>query len=186
MSFRALIVALVTALLSNNAISFDPNVVVAANRTGDAFVIEAKIETSVSLATVWDVLVDFDHMTSILSNLTLSKVLRRNGNALLVRQEGVAQYGPFSYSFESEREIQLDPMKQILAKSVSGTASRMESETKISQSDDRKGITVRYRAEITPDSALARMFGLSFVQHEVEEQFRLMVAEMDRRDGRSR
>jgi hypothetical protein len=171
-------------LFCGNAISSEQNIVVAVSRAGDAFVVDATIDVPVTLHTAWDVLVDFDHMTSILNNLTSSKVLSRDGAILRVRQEGVAKYGPFSYPFQSEREIRLEPMKRILAKSLSGTVKRMESQTELSQLEQGKGVTVRYRAEIVPDSALARLFGLSFVRHEVEEQFQMMAAEMTLREAR--
>ncbi len=184
MSLRVFVIALLTCLFCSKAISAEQNLAVSVSRSGEAFVVDATIDVPVTLRTAWDVLVDFDHMTSILNNLTSSKVLSRDGNILLVMQEGVGKYGPFSYSFQSKREIRLEPMRRILAKSLSGTAKRMESETKLLEPDQGKGVKIRYRAEIVPDSALASMFGLPFMRHEVEEQFRLMVTEMNVREAR--
>jgi hypothetical protein len=184
MSLRALIAALLTCLFCSKAISSEQNIAVVVSRAGDAFVVDATIDVSVTLRTAWEVLVDFDHMTSILGNLTTSKVLSRDGATLLVEQEGVAKYGPFSYPFQSKREVHLEPMKRILAKNISGTARRMESETELLEPDHGKGVKIRYRAEIVPDSALAGMFGLSTLRHEVEEQFQLMVSEMNVREAR--
>jgi hypothetical protein len=70
-------------------------------------------------------------------------------------------------------------MQRILAKSLSGTLKRMESEAKLTAVD--KGVQIRYHAESVPDSMLARMFGASFVRHEAEEQFLAMAREMVRR-----
>ena len=49
----------------------------------------------------------------------------------------------------------------------------------LSRRDD--DVALSYRAEIDPGSALAKSFGSSFVQHEIEEQLRAMMAEMIRR-----
>ncbi|MRR51575.1 MAG: hypothetical protein EG825_11775 [Rhodocyclaceae bacterium] len=174
---------LLLCLVSGLAYCADPSIGVTVGEAAGAFVVEAGIEAPYPLATAWDVLVDFDHMTAILGNLTSSKIVSRDGNTLIVKQEGVAKYGVFSYSFQSEREIRLEPMKRILAKSLSGTVKRMESEAQLSVTE--QGTRIKYRAEIVPDSVLGRMFGASFVRHEVEEQFRLMVAEMKRRDSAS-
>lgn len=155
-------------------------VVVDVSQLGEAFVVDATIDAPVSLQTAWAVMTDFAHMTSILNNLTTSKVISREGNTLIVKQEGVAKYGVFSYAFQSEREIRLEPMRRILAKNRSGTAKRMESETRFNHS--WQGVRIDYHAEIVPDSMLARMFGASFVHHEIEEQFQLLLAEMKRRE----
>ncbi len=75
-------------------------------------------------------------------------------------------------------------MARIVAKNLSGTVKRMESETKLTQADIGQGVKLSYRAEIVPDSVLARILGASFVRHEVEEQFQSMVAEMKVREGK--
>lgn len=160
----------------------EPKVAVTVSQSGEAFIIDATLELAVSPATAWDVLTDFDHMTAILGNLTSSKVTAREGNTLVVRQEGVARYGLLSFSFESEREIRLEPIKRIVSKSISGTLKRMDSEVRIVRLE--QGVQVRYHAESVPDSILARMFGASFVRHEIEEQFLAMGREMVRRQAR--
>ena len=95
----------------------------------------------------------------------------------------MARWGLLSFSFESEREIRLEPMKRILAKGLSGTLKRMESESKVAALD--QGVQISYHAEIVPDSILARMFGASFVRHEVEEQFLQMARGMLQRHART-
>jgi hypothetical protein len=124
-------------------------------------------------------LTDFDNMTAILSNLTSSKIVRRNDNLLLLRQEGRARYGIFTYTFASEREILLEPMRRILSRQISGNARSFESV--VSMTPTEQGTAIRYHAEIVPDSGMARLFGGPFIQHEVEEQWIALGAEMLRR-----
>lgn len=176
---RRFVLFFLLALSGNTAFGMEPRVAVAVRQSGEVFIVDATTEVPVPLRTAWQVLTDFDHMTSILGNLTSSKVLRRDGDTWIVRQEGVARYGLFSFSFVSEREMRLEPMKRILAKHLSGTLKRMESEAKIVTLD--QGVQIRYHAESVPDSVLARMFGASFARHEVEEQFLAMAREMRRR-----
>jgi carbon monoxide dehydrogenase subunit G len=186
MRFRAAVRAMLAVMLTlagTTAFGVEADVLVTVGQSGEAFVVDASFEMPVSLRTAWEVLTDFDHMTAVLGNLNSSKVVRREGQTLLVRQEGRARYGLLSFSFESEREIRLEPMKRILARQLSGTLKRMESEARLSRTE--QGTLVKYHAESVPDSALARMFGASFVRHEVEEQFRAMGAEMLRREPRS-
>ena len=164
---------------SQAAFGLDRKLDIAVQQVGDTFIVDAAIEVPVPVDLAWDVLTDFDHMTSILGNLTASKVLSRNGNLWRVRQEGVAKYGPFSYSFESVREIRLEPKTRIVSKSLSGTLAQTSSLAEIVPVN--QGVQLKYHVEMQTGSMLARMFGLPFVRHEVEEQLQRMVKEMTAR-----
>jgi carbon monoxide dehydrogenase subunit G len=176
-----LVLLLLACLLLAFGAGAGQEVVVLVTEADEAFVIDAAIRAPVPVSAAWEVLTDFDGMAAILGNLSLSRVIRRDGNTLIVRQEGVAHYGPLSYAFESEREIRLEPMRRIVARNLSGTAKHMESEARLSVAEDGRGTLIRYRATVVPASMLARTIGASFMQHEVEEQFQRMVAEMKRR-----
>jgi len=157
---------------------------VAVGRHEDGFVVDAVIVAPVSRRTAWDVLTDFDSMSSIVHNLTLSKVISRDGTTLVLKQEGAVKYGPFNLSFQSEREIRLEPTVRIVVKQLSGSLKSMVSETRLDPgSHQASGVRITYRAEISPDSLLARLFGGSFVRDGVQEQFMLLVAEMKRREA---
>jgi len=166
------------------AFGMEPVVVATVSQLGEVIVVEVIADVPVALGTAWDVLTDFEHMAAFIGNVTVSKVIRREGNKVVVHQEGVARYGLLSLSFESEREIRMEPMIRIQTKSLSGSVKRMESESKLSQNES--GTQIRYRAEVEPDSQLAKMFGASFIRHEVEEQFLEMSKEMIRRQGQVR
>lgn len=182
MPIRILVVFFLTCLIGGNALA-EQDVVVAVREVGDGFVVEATVKAPVSRQTAWEVLVDYDHMTTILSNLTASQVARRNGNTLIVRQEGIARFGLFSYPFQVEREIRLEPMQRILTRNLSGSLKRMESEVRLKPSGNGSPVVIEYRAEFVFGSILAGLFAVSFLNHEVEEQFQSMLAEMKRRDA---
>ena len=183
MSIRIL-VSLLISLSLGSAHCAEKEVAVAVSESGDGFIVQATIRPPVSLQTAWDVLIDFDHMASILSNLTASRVVSRNGNVLIVKQEGVARFGIFSYPFKAEREIRIEPPRQILARNLSGTLKRMESELQLIPGS-AGGVRIEYRAEFAFDSIIAGLFGVSFLSHEVDEQFQSIVAEMKRRQAQS-
>jgi carbon monoxide dehydrogenase subunit G len=167
------------ALSGNVTVGAEPTATVTVEKKGEVFVVDATTDVQVSVETAWEVLTDFDHMASILGNLTSSKVIRQDGDTWIIRQEGVAKYGPLSFSFESEREVRLEPMKRILARNLSGTLKRMESEAKIAPLD--RGVQITYHAEMVFDSFLAQIFGATFVRHEIEEQLFAVAREMLRR-----
>ena len=182
MPIHILVVFFLTCLIGGNSLA-EQDVVVAVREVGEGFLVEATVKAPVSRQTAWEVLVDYDHMTTILSNLTASQVARRNGNVLIVRQEGIARFGLFSYPFQVEREIRLEPMQRILTKNLSGSLKRMESEVRLKPSGNGSPVVIEYRAEFVFGSILAGLFAVSFLNHEVEEQFQSMLAEMKRRDA---
>jgi len=183
-SIRILVVSLLICLSLGNASCVEREVAVAVRESVDGFIVQATIKPPVSLRTAWDVLVDFDHMAGILNNLTTSNVVSRNGNILIVKQEGVARFGIFSYPFTAEREIRMEPPRRILAKNLSGTLKRMQSEVQLIPTGPR-GVRIEYRAEFAFDSIIAGLFGVSFLNHEVEEQFLSIVAEMKKREAQA-
>ena len=177
---RAFLVFMLPWMSNGIAFGGEKDIAIVVIKIDDAFIVDATLEVPAKLRNVWDVLTDFDHMPAFLSNLTSSSVIKRVGNLLLVRQAGLARFGVFSFEFQSEREIRLEPMRRIISKSVSGTYKRMESETSLTSTG--QSVQVKYHAEIVPDSTLARMFGAPFMRHEVEEQFTFMLDEMKRRE----
>jgi len=170
------------ALSAGAALAAEPSIDVKVEQQGEIIVVDATVNVQVSVASAWEVLTDFDHMASILANLTSSKVASRNGNTWIVHQAGTARYGLLSFPFESEREIRMEPMTQIRARNLSGTLKRMESEANLVAFE--QGVKIKYHAEIVPDSLLMRIFGTSFIGHEVAEQFMDMAKEMIRRTPR--
>lgn len=171
--------ALLLVLLGSPVFGAGPEIKVSVEKNGGAFVVDADIDFPYPVRTVWEVMTDFDSMAGILSNLKSSRIVRRKETGLVVQQEGTAKYGLFSYTFSSERKIRLEPMKRIVARQISGNARRFESAVELAQTGG--GTMVHYHAEMEPDSAIARMFGAPFVQHEVEEQFHAMAGEMEKR-----
>lgn len=182
MSMRIAVPAFLVLLFGGNAFGAEPAIAVAVSEAGETFVVEAMIRVPVTQRTAWEVLVNFDHMTGILNNLTSSRVARRDGDFLVVRQEGIARFGLFSYPFQVEREVRLEPMKRILTRNLSGSLKRMESEVRLIPASKGQLMQIAYRAEFVFDSVIAGLFGAAFLRHEVEEQFLLMTAEMKRRE----
>lgn len=165
--------------VANVAPAAIPEIDVKVEKRDDTFYIDSTFEVPVTQRTAWRVLIDFDNMTNILHNLTSSRIVSRNGNTLQVKQEGIARFGLFSYTFASEREIRLEPRKRILVRQISGNTKHYASEMEIIPIDN--GTRFRYHAEMALDSTLGRLFGRPFIEHEIAEQFTAMATEMERR-----
>ena len=86
------------------------------------------LRVAVTPAVALEVLTDFEHMTAFMPNLTSSRLVSRSANVYRVMQHGKADFGPFSFPFESERRIELMPDGRILAQALSGSTKSMRSE----------------------------------------------------------
>jgi len=149
------------------------------SRAESHFTIDMEVRVPVAPATAWDVLTDFDHMASFVGNLSSSQVIERRENYLRIRQAGKARFGIFSSEFSSEREIHLNPMREIRAQGTGGSVKRMESLMRIEPEEG--GVRLRYHAQVEPDFWLPPLVGPSVVRHETAEQFSSMIREMLRR-----
>ena len=149
-------------------------------RQGSALSIDAVMHAPVPPATAWEVLTDFEHMARFQSGLQSSEVLERSPQRLLVRQKGVARFGPFSSPFESVREMQLAPERNIRAQQISGSTLKQMASLMTLEPEDG-GTRLTYHANMEPESSLPPLVGPAMVQHQTAAQFSAMVCEMVRR-----
>lgn len=149
------------------------------SRQGEAWIVEASFSVPVPPAQAWEVLTDFDHMAGFVTDLSLSRVVSRQGNVLQVEQKGRAHVGLFSVNFESLREITLHPTQRIQVRGISGSTKRFDSELILSP--EAGGARVVYRAETVPDFWLPGFIGGSLLRHQMAGQFSAVVREMQRR-----
>lgn len=145
------------------------------------FAVDLLMLARVPPSMAWAVLTDFEHMARFVPNLTRSQVLSSQGNLLQVSQKGVARYGPFSTEFESIRDIELIPKREIRAHGRSGNVRQMESLMQLEATDD--GTRLRYHAEVLPGFWFPPWVGTALVRHETAEQFSAVINEMQRRQA---
>jgi len=132
-------------------------------------------------AVVIDVLTDFNHMAGLVPNLVSSQIVSRQDNVFIIKQRGKANFGPFSFPFESLRQVELLPDGRILGRAIGGSTKHMRSELRV-QAQGR-GARVDYRVEAVPDRWLPSSIGVPFMRHEMAEQFTALIHEMERRQA---
>ncbi|MGV8803371.1 MAG: SRPBCC family protein [Polaromonas sp.] len=147
--------------------------------SGETFTVDVTVHTPAAPALAWAVLTDFDHMAGFLPNLTSSQIMERSDTLLKVAQKGVARFGFFSKSFESIREIELNPSVEIRANNVGGNLKRMQSVMQLQP--EGTGTRLTYHADVVPGFWFPPMIGPSLVRHETAEQISAMLKEMLRR-----
>ena len=126
-----------------------------------------------------DVLTDFEHMADFVPNLRSSKQLARAGNVYRIAQQGKANFGPLSFDFESERQVEVFAEGRLVSQGISGSPRSIRSELRITATP--AGSRLDYRVEMVPDHWLPSGIGTHFIRHELAEQFMALGREMERR-----
>jgi carbon monoxide dehydrogenase subunit G len=148
-------------------------------REGRRFAVRAAATLAAPLATVWEVLTDYDNLARFIPGLSKSAVQLRLANRVLVEQKGEARFLVFSYPIEVRLEVLESPSDSITSRGVGGNLKRMSGRYELRRV--RGGILLRYTGELEPDFELPPLIGTLAVRTMVEEQFAAMVAEIERR-----
>jgi hypothetical protein len=146
---------------------------------GETVNVDVSLAVPATRQQVWDVLTDFGHMASFISNLKESKVESGSGDRLNISQRGTAQYGPINFPFNSIREIQLTPLEKIQSHMISGNMRKMEGTTLLTEEGAQ--VRILYHSVSIPGTWIPPLVGKSFIEHETREQFREMRTEILRR-----
>lgn len=157
----------------------DEPVKVQVHQEGQQIVVDLLMHTPASQRQAWAVLTDFAHMAEFVPNLRSSSVLESRGNWLKVRQQGIARHGFLSFDFDSLREIELTPYERINSRAIGGSLQKMEGVTQLIP--DADGTEIRFHSVSVTGFWVPPLVGDMFVKHEIDEQFRAMLAEMRRR-----
>ncbi len=157
----------------------DDNTKVKVQKNGDVVVIDLSMTVPATPQEVWDVLVDFDHMTQFLPNLDTSRILEKNGNQWKVEQKGQTSHAGFTYKFESTKLITLKPYESIQSHLTGGTLKQHESLTTLAP--EGSGTRLVYHAESISGVWVPPLLGSSVVESEVRKQFQDMETEILKR-----
>lgn len=143
--------------------------------------IEAETAIQASAREVWEVLTDFENLPRFISNIAASKVLARNGNVVRVAQTGKGGFGPFTFEFQSVRELTLTPYEKFESRMIEGNMKRFRGTTRL---ESTEGVTrVRYQSEAVPDTALPLGLARSTIEAETREHYLEIGREVLRRKG---
>lgn len=149
------------------------------------YVAKLSFRVPAKVATVLDVLTDFEHMAQFVPNLTQSRIVEHVGHTYRIVQDGKAVFGPFNVDFHSLRKIDVLPDGRLISDSLPGSSSRSHSEMKVQPLADA-WTKLDYQLELEPSAWIPSSLGVGFLRHELIEQFEAMAQEMVRRQRSGR
>jgi carbon monoxide dehydrogenase subunit G len=128
---------------------------------GERILVNVTFVVPVGPQQAWSVLTDFENIPNFISGIQTSKVTGGMGNNLQVSQRGVTQFGFFTFSFDSIREINLTPFNKIQEHMLSGNMRKMEETTILLPEGNQTRII--YQADIVPGLWIPRFAGQFFI-----------------------
>jgi len=171
-----------SAAQTNSAAQANDGLSVNVTRKGDIVKVRAEFAVSVSPSQAFAVLTDYDHMRDFLPGVVESKVIQRLPNRLVVSQSVRMKLVFLSVPVDSVRQVDLEPPTKLVSHALSGTVSKAEVTTTLTQVQGKTVVT--YQSEATLNSWLPAGLGTSIIGTHVREQLTHMRAEMLRRQGR--
>ena len=155
------------------------DIAVAIRRDGEAYVVDAEFVVQATRKQAWDVLTDYDHMAEFVSNVTASRIVRRDPEKMEVAQTSRLGFGPFELKFENAREIEFIPLQEIHSTLIRGDMKASSFTTRLT--DEGSATRVTNHGRFTPDRWIPPLIGIAVLEGETRRQFAELRAEILRR-----
>jgi ribosome-associated toxin RatA of RatAB toxin-antitoxin module len=158
-----------------------PQVLVDAQRDGDAVVVEARSSLNAQARIAWEVLTDYEHYADFVPDLNSSRVLERAGNVAIVEQKGVAGFFLFHFPLEVKLLVTEYPFDRVTSSAIGGNFKNMTGTYQLVLDGER--LRVSYVGRLVPSFRLPPFLGVTAIRIGVEKQFTGLVREIQRREA---
>ena len=158
------------------------DIAVSIHRGDGAIDVDVDLLVKATPQEVWNVLTDYDHMAEFVSNVAMSRIVRRADEKLEVAQASRLSFGPFEFKFDNLREIEFVPPTEVRSKVVGGDMKGSVFTTRLVAEGDATRITNRGRFLL--DRWIPPVIGTAVLEAETRKQFAEFRAEILRRKSR--
>jgi carbon monoxide dehydrogenase subunit G len=159
----------------------DADIVVNVSKVEEDIILEGTFTVAATQKEVWAVMLDYDRMAEFLENIDESRIVQKSDNKLIVFQRGRATLGLFWASFESTRQVDLIPMREIRSHVIGGNIVKSNGVVVLESTGAETKVT--YRNETIPNVYAPFVLSKSSIEAQVRRQFQLIRAEIMRRKG---
>lgn len=179
---RALTLAMVLCLsLRPGAARAVDDITVEAIRRDGALEVVCRATLEAPLALVWETLTDYGRLAEFIPGMRTSRVLSQEGAVSVVEQTGEAHFLFITYPIEVTLSSTERPPYSIEARMLKGNMKRLEGVYRIEpQADGRYRVSWTGVVEV---ESMPPLIGEMLMRSSIEDQFRGMVLEIERRDG---
>jgi carbon monoxide dehydrogenase subunit G len=149
---------------------------------GDIVTVSASADMQVDPRTVWSVISDYDHLAEFIPDMRSSRVVRRNGDQVLVEQTGVFGFLFVQQPVEVRLAVVESPLRRIVAHAVGGNLREMDGRYEL-ENLPTGAIRLSYFGRLVPAFPVPPIIGRMVVRNVLASQFTAMVKEILRRDA---
>jgi carbon monoxide dehydrogenase subunit G len=148
---------------------------------GELITVTASADMQVDPRTVWAVISDYDHLAEFIPDMRSSRVIRRDGDQVLVEQTGEFGFLFFRQPVEVRLAVSELPQRRIVAHAVGGNLQSMEGRYVVeSLANDQ--VRLSYSGRLVPGFQVPPFVSRIAVRSTMDRQFRALVQEILRRD----
>ena len=152
---------------------------------GGTITVAASAEMAVEAGTAWSVITDYDHLAEFIPDMQSSRVIRHDGDQLLVEQRGSLGFLFFQQPIEVTLSVVEAPRHGIEAHAVSGNMAEMDGRYGLETLPSGL-VRLSYAGRLVPDFPVPPVVGRIAVRSVLARQFNALVAEIVRRDTAAR
>jgi ribosome-associated toxin RatA of RatAB toxin-antitoxin module len=179
---RALtLLALLCLPLAAGGLRAADEITVEARRRDDALEVLCKAMLEAPAELIWQTLTDYDRLAEFIPGMRRSRVVSRNGAVAVVEQSGDARFLFVSQPIEVTLSSTERPPHAIEAKLLKGNLKRLEGVYLIAPQAGG-GALLTWNGIVEAES-MPPLFGELLMRTNIEDQFRGMVREIQRRDA---
>lgn len=182
---RALTLAMVLCLsLASGAARAVDDITVDAIRREGALEVVCRATLGAPLALIWQTLTDYGRLAEFIPGMRSSRVLSQDGAVSVVEQIGEARFLFIAYPIEVTLASTERPPYSIEARMLKGNMKRLEGVYRIEpQAGGRYAVSW---TGVVEAESMPPLFGEMLMRSSIEDQFRGMVVEIERRDAARR
>ena len=178
---RALTLATVVCLALAPCLARGDDVTVEAVRRDGALEVVCRATLEAPLALIWQTLTDYGRLAEFIPGMRTSRVLSKDGAVSVVEQTGEARFLFIAYPIEVTLASTERPPHSIEARMLKGSFKRLEGVYRIEpQADGRYSVSW---TGIVEAESMPPLIGEMLMRSSIEDQFRGMVLEIERRDA---
>ncbi|VTU17004.1 SRPBCC family protein [Variovorax sp. RA8] len=169
------------ALRGASAASAD-RVSVETDGQGELITVTASADMQVDPRTVWAVISDYDRLADFIPDMSSSRVIRRDGDQVLIEQTGEFAFLFFRQPVEVRLSVRESPPRRIVAHAVGGNLQSMEGHYAV-ESLPGNQVRLSYSGRLVPGFQVPAFVSRMAVRSTMDRQFRALVQEIVRRDA---
>ncbi|OGA23688.1 MAG: hypothetical protein A3I02_16155 [Betaproteobacteria bacterium RIFCSPLOWO2_02_FULL_67_26] len=154
-------------------------ITVHATRDGEVLEVVAVAEFEGNITRTWQVLTDYGRIAEFVPSMEMSRIVSRERNSAVVEQKGEARMLFFSYPINLRLAVTEYPYERIESRAIGGNFRELRGAYALEAREGR--IKLRYTGRLVPDFFIPPLIGTLVLRRNVEETFRAMVNEIERR-----